>query len=448
MVIVKWFQKGISLALVGLMSSQAGALGGANIGNEVSSARSAGQGYTGIAGQNDDPTVVWSNPGAITNLSGTQITVGTHWENIHGQYESNTGAESSAKVVNAIVPNFSMTQSFLDGKLGAGLTVQSPFGLETHWPDGGSLGYVATNSRLRMTQISPAIAYQVHSMVSIGAGVDYANLFDAQLDRNVNIDGLNSVFHSNTSGTPDGVSSLKGQATQWGYHAGLLFQPTEKHAIGATYHSMMKMRINGNLTLSGLTDASAAVFGGSRYSTSAYTDLTLPENVQLGYAYKPTEKWLLEADAAWYHWSANRDLNVRYSETDPTRLAVLNTGNPAPLDLRDAWSISTGANYKVSDTWQVRGGFWYEPWAQPESTFNPAFNDLSRYGISTGAGYSLSKNLTIDAAYSAVFFHNRHINNTVGYNTTGNPAVNISGTYKDFANLFAFNLKYHFGGEK
>jgi long-subunit fatty acid transport protein len=73
--------------------------------------------------------------------------------------------------------------------------------------------------------------------------------------------------------------------------------------------------------------------------------------------------------------------------------------------------------------------------------------DQTRYGVSIGAGYGLTENLSIDAAYSAVFTHNRTIANNVGSNTTGNAAYNIDGTYSDFANVLALNITYKFGGK-
>src|SRR5258706_16425557 len=108
--------------------------GGAFIGNEVPSARAAGQGYVGVAGQNNDPTAVYTNPGAMTSLKGTQATMGLHWENVHGSYQDNVGNTTKERVVNVAVPNFSTTQSFMDGKLSAGLRSQSPYGVETNWP--------------------------------------------------------------------------------------------------------------------------------------------------------------------------------------------------------------------------------------------------------------------------------------------------------------------------
>jgi len=450
---LKHLNYGLGMFLSFCVVTESFAIGGDFIGNEAPSARVAGQGYVGVAGVNEDPTAVFSNPGAMTSLLGTQVTFGMHWENIHGGFKDSAGNETKERVTNVAVPNFAATQSFFDGKLSAGLSTQSQFGLETHWDDNSPMRYVATNSRLRMVDVMPALAYQVHPKFSVGVGADYVNVFDAQLDRQVYSDGVNAALGVPTLGAADATSSLRGQAADWGYHAGLVFQPNTQNSLGLTYHSKVNLRVNGSETLTGMSGAMSALFGGSNYSTSAYTDLVLPSNIQFGYAFKPTDKWTFEADTAWYHWSEGQDVNVRYAETNAFRLAVLNGGNPEPLTLRDCWSFNTGVNYKLSDKWQVRSGFWYEPWALPESTFNPAFMDLSRYGVSVGAGYAISEHLTIDAAYSAVFFHNRTINNSAQVNASGIPdgtpllsgTAESNGTYSDFANLVALNLTYRFG---
>jgi len=426
-----------------IMVSQSYAVGGSFISNEVLSARSAGQGYVGVAGQNNDPMAVYTNPAAMTALKGTQVTVGGTLENIHGSYQDNAGVESKERVTNVGVPNLAATQNFMDGKLAVGLSVQSPFGLETHWDANSPMGAVATNSRIGMTDVTPAVAYQIHPMVSVGAGADYVNLFNAQLDRQISVDGVDFLLGNPTLGAGQAVSSLRGESTNWGYHAGVVIKPTEQHAIGITYHSKIDLRVNGNVSVSGISPTSpmAQLFGTSNFTTSAYTDLVLPENIQMGYAFKPNDKWLFEADAAWFHWSSAQDLNVRYPAINPntvvgaTQLALLNSGNPEMLNPREAWSAAAGANYKVTDRIQVRSGFWYEPSALPDANFSPAFMDMTRYGLSFGAGYGILENLTVDAAYTAVFMHNRTINNGLA----------PSGTYSDFANLFALNFTYRFG---
>lgn len=439
--------KAIGILMSMGMTANSWAIGGANIGDEVPSARAAGQGYTGIAGQNDDPTVAWSNAAGIVLLPGTQFTVGGTYENIRGKYESPSGTETKERVTNVVVPNMSLTHTFSDGQIGLGIAVQTPYGLETHWGD-GPLRYVATDSRLATTFISPSVSAKFDPTFTLGAGFDFVDASNAQLDRHISNPALNTAIGF-PSGSGDSVASLKGDGTGWGGHAGFIYMPTDKHSIGVTYHSQVTIPIDGRIKLSGLNGAAASplVFGGSEFTANAETEINLPENVQVGYSYKPTTKWMLEADAAWYRWSQFKSLAVQYKGVTSTQQSVLNNGNPVSQDLRDAWSFATGTNYKFNDHWQFRGGFWYEPWAQHEDAFTPAYIDLSRYGLTGGAGYAINSHLSLDLAYSAIFTHTRTITNSVGLNTAGFPQADISGTYKDFAHVIALNVTYKFGSK-
>jgi len=98
-------------------------------------------------------------------------------------------------------------------------------------------------------------------------GADYVNMFDAQLERAVNSTVVNSLLAGGAQpAAPDSYASLKGQAADWGYHAGIVVQPNEKNAIGITYHSKVNLRVNGNVTLTGMSAQMAGLFGGCQAS--------------------------------------------------------------------------------------------------------------------------------------------------------------------------------------
>ena len=199
------------LVVLCVVQQQLFAIGSGGIGNEVLSARELGQGATSVAGQNGDPSVAYSNPAGLTNLKGTIVTVGSSWESIHGNYQSNSGNQTSTRLNDIAVPNAAFSSSFMDGKVVAGLSVESPYGLESHWGADSPLKYMATDSTLRLLIISPALAYKINSMLSVGAGADYVNLFDADLEK-----------HVAQTGASDANESLMGTGTNWGYHAGIL----------------------------------------------------------------------------------------------------------------------------------------------------------------------------------------------------------------------------------
>src|ERR1041385_2910666 len=67
----------LSLSLAG----QALALGTASYSSELVSAKSLGQGSSGVAGVSDDTTAVYMNPAAMTALPGTQVMIGATYAN-------------------------------------------------------------------------------------------------------------------------------------------------------------------------------------------------------------------------------------------------------------------------------------------------------------------------------------------------------------------------------
>src|SRR5258708_37863339 len=133
-------------------------------------------------------------------------------------------------------------------------------------------------------------------MVSFGVGADYINLNTADLEKNVNMNNLNNGILLSQglpaafAGLQDGDSKLSGQASNWGFHTGVMVKPNEQHTFGLAYHSKVKLNVNGSVSLTNISGAAAqAVFGGGSFSTSAFTDLYLPQNIQFGYSFKPND---------------------------------------------------------------------------------------------------------------------------------------------------------------
>jgi long-chain fatty acid transport protein len=252
---------------------------------------------------------------------------------------------------------------------------------------------------------------------------------EGQLDKK----GPNAAF----LGSGDFNSRLNGNGDGWGYHAGIMVRPNEHHSIGLVYHSMIKIGLSGDVELTDMNGlGSTLVFGGSNFSVGATAPLYLPQNVQLGYAYMPNDKLMLEADAAWYDWFSMRQLGIVYGSLTPAQNGVLQTGNPQIYNPRKTINFGTGANYKQSDRLQWRGGFYYHAASQAESGFSAAFMDLPRYGLTAGFGYALTSSLNFDCFYNAIFSHTRHIaaNNTAA-----------QGSYDDFAHIVGAALTLKLG---
>ena len=449
------------------MCSQAFALGTGSISSELLSTRSLGEGATGVAGVQNDPTVGYTNPAAMTAMAGTQAAIDLTYVNGSPTFTNGTtspgglgslytqghqGDVSGARATSVFVPDFAVTTQFLNGRLAAGLAVVSPYGMETHFDGDSPIRYAATDARLRIIDITPSVAYKVCDGFSIGVGADYYDTLEGQLDKKVDVKVLNygaalqggapPRIAAGFATGPDANSQLAATGDGWGYHLGTTIRPNEHHQLGVVYHSSVKMGLSGNVQLTGLSGLVAGPqgFGGSNFTASASAPIYMPQNVQIGYAYMPDDRWQFEADAAWYDFGAFKQLGIVYSGLTANQSGVLNNpaANPQMFNPRKTLNFALGANYKANDALQLRGGAYYEAASLPESTFDPAFVDLPRYGLAIGASYAITKSLSLDGAYNAVFMHGRSINmpDPIG------GGQGYTGNFNSFVNLVSASLTY------
>jgi long-chain fatty acid transport protein len=380
--------------------------------------------------------VVYSNPARIGDLGKFNSTIGGNlvlWD----AERSGNGTSDTMESQSIFIPSFGVTGSAQDGRWGFGLAVLSPYGLKTEWSDTSSVRYVATKSDLTMVDITPGVSYRPSDKWSVGMGIDYFKVLDVTLERKVlNISG------SNPSGDPDANSKMSGDGDQWGYHAGLMFQPFEKHAFGAVYHNEVKMKIEGDIELTGLAADYMGLFQGTSFKTKGSVDLMLPQNVQLGYAFIPSDRWRFEINGAWFDWSANQQLKpVTPNVTNPTQASLLT--NPTPLKWKDVWSFGLGSTFAPGGNFKWSGNVFYITAAVPEETFSPAIPDSDRYGFGFGPSYTKNR-FVIDAVYNYTIYKDRTVNNNMGQTVAGFAAADISGTYKSNIQIIGLNVGYRY----
>jgi len=392
-----------------------------------------------VTGSDSDPSVVYNNPASIGDLGKSRTSLGFTLFNLSAERNGSNGTSDKMKSTTEIVPNFSATYSWADGKYGFGLSALSPYGLKTEWSETSNVRFLATKSSIEMVDITPAFSYRPSDAFAMGFGVDYYITLEAELQKKISPDVINFILGVPTVGSPDANSKLSGDGSQWGYHLGTLYNPSENHTIGLTYHSEVKTEIEGTVELKGLNGAGAAVFGGTNFSTLAKLDLFYPQNIQFGYKYSRGNMWEAGFNLAWYDWSANKEFRIRLPNATATQAAL--AAATIPLDWKDVWSGTIGGFYRLSENWKLNGGAYYLPAVYPESTFSPAVPDLDKIGLSIGPSYSKGS-WTVDTVYSPLFYKTTTITNTLGQDSSGLAAADISGEYKAMVHIFGLNVTY------
>jgi long-chain fatty acid transport protein len=412
-------------------STNGWSVGSAGFTNQVTGVKALGMGNSFVAVA-DDPSAVYFNPAGMTQLKTPSAYLAIYPTNISTDYKADNGTTDSMKPFTAVVPNLYLTMPFSGNRWSLGFGINFPYGLETHWDKSGPLRFEATDSELIHSNYSSVLAYKINDGFSVGGGITYAQT-SASLASQLNVTGLNSRLGF-PSVEAEGTNKLEGDGHGWGYNLSVLLKPAPEHSVGLSYKSEVKTAIEGETQLSGLGGASSAVFGGSSYSVDTRTDITFPPSLIFGYAYRPN-RWTLALDGEWAGYSTVEQQRLEFTgESDPTRLAVLNTGNPAPKNWNDSLNYGMGANCQINDNWQGRFGFYHSSKSIPDSTWSPSNPESSRNALTLGTGYS-KRWLTVDVAYNYILFSKRTVHNSIAAGT-------INGSYETTVHVFAVGLTF------
>jgi long-chain fatty acid transport protein len=416
------------------------AVGSAGYSNQIVGTKAYGMGNTFVATA-DDLTAIYFNPAGLTQTKHAAVTLGLTPLFLKTDYKPGSGANESMESYVPVTPQFYFSFAVKD-KWRLGLGINSPFGLETHWGNNSALRYVATDSELIMINVNPTVAYEWSKQLSLGFGLNYART-DVRLRSRINQTALNTLLNGSLTASEDGGKKLTGDGQAWGYNAGVLWKPRDKHWLGLSYRSKLKTTVKGSAELSGLSDAANALFGGETYTTDVEADVRYPESVLMGYAFRPG-KWIFEMDGEWVNYSTVDETNLTYTqEQNALRRSILNSGNPINRDWHTTWNLGVGANYTFNDTWQGRAGFFHYPKVIPNSAWEPGLPESSHDGYTVGATFHRPR-YDWDAAYNYIEFDDRRVNNAVGADSLSS----VNGTYQTHAHIFSLQATWRWGEGK
>lgn len=354
-----------------------------------------GRAYAGAGIVGDDLSAVHYNPAGMTLLPGTHIQAGTVYIDVDAEYSGNDGAENNGRMKGQLIPAGYTTYQVNDKLwLGFGMTV--PFGMGTHYGRGWEENTSGTSAKIYTFDMNPSFAYKVSDFISIGAGVSvqYAK---AKLGKMA----LNHPQYGSLH------SKVEGDSWDWGYNFGIMISPNDKMRFGLAYRSSIEHNASGDTKLSGSGKFSA--LGGQIMSMD--TTIETPATVMLTGTWEATQDLRISGLIRWAEWS-NFDTLALDNEVNALMKTVASQfGDMGSLLIngldnveienkwQDTWLFSVGADYRINDTWTLRGGIAYETGAVDDEKYRVAvIPDTDRLWLSLGATYNWSKKLQFDVA--------------------------------------------------
>ncbi len=398
---------------------------------ELPDAGALGKG-SAFVGEANTPAAVYYNPAGLSQLQASQVSLGTAWLAPYVDYEGPSGAETQMRRNQFWIPHVYLGVP-LTQRIVLGLGATSYFGLGTEWAEDSFAKYVATESNIENKDYMLTLAYKLSEHLGFAVSTDS------------DTSKANKKKKLAQTGAADGDFELNAKSTGWGYRLATMYKLNGQHQFGLMYRSTIRHKYRGKAYLDKLNSGGVnyqAIFGGTYYETELSEEFVLPQSVVLGYSFKPDPKWTFNADLEWMDWSSVEQELINWeSETDATRLSVLNDGNPARRDWRSVWSFALGTEYAASDRLRLRGGYYHHQTPIPEANWEPNLPDSDSNGLTAGVGYDvIPHRMTLDLAYSALFYKDRRIDNTVGSSS----GVSIDGEYSQWASMFLATVTYRF----
>ncbi len=349
----------------------------------------------------DNPSAIYYNPAGITQLEGQTISAGMYLVSADTEYTSPTGAKAHTDSKFQPVPQLYYVYSPTNCPLSFGLGVYAPYGLSLDW---GTAPFrtLAENGKLLYATVNPVIAWQVHRTLSIGIGptINYA---EAELERGMGI-------------VPNDHFRFDGHGADYGFNAGLLWQPHNQWSFGVNYRYMTEINFRG--------DSEAAPLFPERGSSAS---IPFPQFVVAGVSFRPTEKWNVEFDVDWTDWDSVN--TVEFKNTS--------FGNiPFVFNYTSSFMYEFGVTRKLPKGYWASIGYFFSENSSPDKNFNPIVPDGDLHLGSVGFGH---KGRRWDLAIAYHFASNgsgRVVKGSIpagladGTYKTFNQAVNVSAAFK------------------
>ncbi len=398
----------------------------------------------------DSPSGMFYNPAGIGFLEDHySISLGMTYLGPDSDFKDVNGNSWKMNDESHFSPNIYSTFRINDS-WSAGFGVFAPYGLSTNWDDEDFPGrYTGTFSEIVTTYYNPVVAYNYENKFSFAFGVSYVTA-SAELQNAINmmdVDAGIADFQSWGYSFNDANVKMEAEGTDWGWNLGFMAKFAENHQLGFSYRSSVDVEFDDDnyVDFSGGEDFDAVyLFFGIPVTFDALfpdqkgtTQFDFPATASIGYAFV-TDNFSVEFDINWMEWSKFDALEIDLKN---------NTGAVTEdiyikEDWDDVFSYRLGMEYSLNESWDIRGGMYFDESPVPDETYSPRIPDGDRFSMQAGFGYHY-KNFTLDFAYMALWFDTVNVSEDEAVANGGD--IVVAGKYDTFVNLVGINVSWVFG---
>ncbi|MEM9444319.1 MAG: outer membrane protein transport protein [Verrucomicrobiota bacterium] len=301
----------------------------------------------------DNPSAIYYNPAGITQIEDKQLQFGSYNLYFESDHRSVTGNKTDSTDRLFAIPHFYVTYNPPEMPLAFGVGTYSPFGLGISWPNDSGFTSIITKARIQYFTLSPVIAWEVLPNLSIAIGPTI-NYSATQIKSTIGL-------------TPGDEFSFDGTAWDFGFTAGLMWQPHPQWSFGFNYFSETSMDYDGDLGLKPFKDVQ-----------DSEGTLNYPSFLSFGISYRPTPKWNIEFNVEYTDWDYLEDITI----LDPTGPDI-----GIPVEYTSGFMYKIGASYKFDNKITLNIGYFYTENNVEDIHFTPQVPDTDLHTLAIGIGY-------------------------------------------------------------
>jgi long-chain fatty acid transport protein len=389
----------------------------------------------------------------MSRLEGKQIALALHGIKPSAKFSDsgsvgaaaqNSGGNGGDAGSLALVPNVYFAMQ-VNPMMRMGLGINAPFGLQTEYESNWLGRFQAIKSKIETVNLNPSMSYQINDAVSIGAGVNYQQI-KGDLTSAVNYSAVAGSAAANLA-TPgalvaglttiatskvEGVSTISGSDSAWGYNFGILYKVNPQTRIGIAYRSKITYNLSGTVSFTPIPSPLSLLGIPLLQNGSVTLPITMPSTFSVSGFHQLSDKFDLMSDFTWTGWSVLQQLKI-------DRTSGLNV-QTVQENWKNTWRIAAGANYHYSEQWTSRIGVAYDQSPVSNDYRTARIPDNDRTWLSVGGQYKVNKSSALDFGYSHLFVQNASISDKQAAAGKGN----LIGTYSNSVDILSVQYTHSF----
>lgn len=365
------------------------------------SAKQLGMGHTGTALKLGSESMIF-NPAALgfsnrtLDISGsvTGIKAIATADYNGGKYQTKNGI-STPMAINA---SFRIYDNFQ-----AGISFYTPYGSAIDWTKDWPGAELNQKVNLKIFTVQPTFAWRITPKLSVGAGlmISWGNVnLDKALVSGHSFDALMGAMGvpSNLGESAAASVNLKGTSdVALGANVGIMYDINSKWTVGADFRTRMQMKVPAGVaqvdyateTARKVLEQKVGLINEANFSAA----MPCPYVLNVGASFKPDERLTLAADVQLTGWKTYRTLNIEFPDN------IKDFSQHINKDYRNAMAYKIGAQYALTDRFDLRAGLMIDTTPVNKNYYNPETPGMTKIEPTVGFSFRPIERLSIDFSF-------------------------------------------------